>query len=67
MIEVSASFVHNTLSIAEYYIFLGAAAGSDKKTSLLCTQALRFGSDGYSGERCNLFFSEYTDVQWMKG
>lgn len=45
--EVSASFVHNTLFIVEYYIFLGAAAGSDKNASLLCTQVLQFGSDRY--------------------
>lgn len=40
MIEMSASFVHNTLFIVEYYIFLGAAAGKDKNASLFCTQAL---------------------------
>lgn len=35
MIEMSASFVHNTLFIVEYYIFLGAAAGNDKNASVL--------------------------------
>lgn len=51
MIEVSASFVHNRLFIVEYYIFLGAAASSDKNACFLCTQVLQSGSDRYLWEK----------------